>query len=53
MRKLSTEELETLQNKVDDVKVITTFGESPFQALSYLKSYICELMDKIVKERRG
>ena len=47
MGQLTEDNLYDLQEKVDEVKAITRAGESPFRALSYLKTSIKVMMDKL------
>ena len=39
-KKLSKHDMDTLQDKVDEIKAIVHFGESPFRELSYLITHI-------------
>jgi len=43
---LTNEDIISLQNKVDGIKAIAVHGESCFRELSYLKTFVKELMQK-------
>ena len=45
---ITDNDIKTLHDKVDEIKTIIDVGESPFQALSYLKIFVQVLMNKVV-----
>jgi len=42
--KVTEEDLDLLQRRLDEVKALVKAGESPFKALSYLSSAVKEVM---------
>ncbi len=43
-------DIETLKRRIEEIEAIVKYGESPFKALSYLRTDIKDIMSKIMKK---